>query len=134
MYVLISLNHTLYNHGYKILFQLSYPESLHHEPVHFQNPLCPEVVTIKYEHLSPVSKAQLKSKVYKSKKMVSHFGVREKYCLHYRNLQFYLQKGKLLCPKTQSILFHCSIKPCWVIYFLLFPLFVHFRNETWKSP
>ena len=25
--------------------------------------------------------------------MVSHFGVREKYCLHYRNLQFYLQKG-----------------------------------------
>lgn len=86
--------------GYILEVTLEYPRHLHDE--HNDLPLAPESLIIKVEDLSPYCRNLYKS-LHKqktsgeiSKKLVPTLNTKEKYVVHYRNLQFYIQKGLIL--------------------------------------
>jgi hypothetical protein len=82
--------------GYILEVTLNYPDKLHDH--HTDLPLAPEPVTVYVDDLSPYCKEQYqninkKRKGVVSKKLIPTLRKKEKYVLHYRNLQFYLQEG-----------------------------------------
>lgn len=86
--------------GYILEVTLDYPSHLH--DFHNDMPLAPESLSIKVEDLSPycrnlfqkLNKQKNTGKI--SKKLVPTLRTKEKYVVHYRNLQFYLQHGLVL--------------------------------------
>ena len=96
--------------GYILQVDLQYPFELH--DAHNMLPLAPEKMKIQYNDLSPFVRNVvdlLKIKVSdKILKLVPNLRDKSNYILHYRNLQFYLQKGmhltnihKILCFKQK---------------------------------
>ena len=85
-------------YGYILEVDLSYPPNLH--LLHEDFPIAPETNLIVYENLSKYSKLAIElsgdSKNYKSAKLTSTFYDRNKYVLHIKNLQLYLQLGMKL--------------------------------------
>ena len=76
---------------------LEYPPELHH--LHNDYPLAPEKMTVKPEMLSDYSREILereKMTVGKVEKLIPNLRDKEKYVLHYRNLQLYLKLGMKL--------------------------------------
>jgi hypothetical protein len=86
--------------GYILEVTLDYPSHLH--DFHNDMPLAPESLSIKVEDLSPYCRNffqklnKQKSTGEISKKLVPTLRTKEKYVVHYRNLQFYLQHGLVL--------------------------------------
>lgn len=86
--------------GYIIEVTLDYPAHLH--DYHNDLLLAPEKLSIKVEDLSPYCR-NLFGRLHKqktsgeiSKKLVPTLRKKEKYVVHYRNLQFYLNQGMVL--------------------------------------
>ena len=70
--------------------KLSYPDKLH--PLHTDFPLCPERRVVKREELSPYQNIDLIEKLSKGKfaeteKLVATLETKDRYILHYQNLQ-----------------------------------------------
>lgn len=102
--------------GYILEVTLSYPENLH--DLHSDLPLAPESVTVHVDNLSPYCREEFnkinnKTKGVVSKKLIPTLRKKEKYVLHYRNLQFYLREGLLLTEIHRVI---------------------RFRQEAWLKP
>ena len=73
---------------------LEYPKELH--SLHNDYPLAPEKITVREEMLSDYcQKIQAKEgiKIGQVEKLIPNLRDKEKYIVHYRNLQFYLSKG-----------------------------------------
>ena len=86
----------------------TYPEHLHDEKRHMENPLCPYIEIVDYDLLSPESKRILSNnqknpQSYKAKKLISDFRPRCKYLVHIVNLIFYLKHGMVL-DKIHSVI------------------------------
>ena len=81
--------------GYILEVDLQYPEYLHDS--HNDYPLAPERIEIKREMLSPYSVAAAENAGVKIKKiapkLVPNLYDKERYVLHYRNLQLYIALG-----------------------------------------
>jgi hypothetical protein len=78
--------------GYFIECDLDYPTSLH--DLHNDYPLAVEVLSPKDEWLSPYQKKLVKTgKLIETDKLVPNLNPKERYVLHYRNLQLYLELG-----------------------------------------
>ena len=86
------------SYGYILEVDMSYPENLHRS--HDNYPLAPETNLIVYDNLSEYSKKALDlcgdTKNYKSAKLTATFFDREKYVVHIKNLQLYLNLGMQL--------------------------------------
>jgi hypothetical protein len=85
--------------GYFVECDLDYPEELH--DAHNEYPLAPERATISQKMLSETQRAIHAHYSFERNseysKLVPNLYAKEKYCLHYRNLKFYLAHGlKLL--------------------------------------
>jgi len=70
--------------------KLKYPKKLH--PTHTEFPLCPERRIVKREELSPVQNKEYIDKLSKGKfaeteKLVATLETKDRYVIHYRNLQ-----------------------------------------------
>jgi hypothetical protein len=92
--------------GYMLTVDLEYPSHLHKE--HESFPLAVDQCDIKYEDLSPYSKATLHNcaktaKTYKAKKLCATLGPRKNYTLHYMSLRLYTQLGMKL-TKVHSVI------------------------------
>lgn len=95
--------------GYFLEVDLDYPEHLH--DAHNDFPLAAERLVIKHEMLSPYSKAladKLGLKGPVTAKLAPNFYHKRKYCLHYRNLKFYLQEGLVLVKVHRIVSFNQS--------------------------
>jgi hypothetical protein len=78
--------------GYFIECDLDYPAELH--DLHNDYPLAVEVLSPKDEWLSPYQKDLLTTrKLIETDKLVPNLNPKERYVLHYRNLQLYLELG-----------------------------------------
>ena len=97
--VLNTSNNSL--HGCFLEVDLDYPEELHDSHKDF-----PEKIKVKEEMLSPYSRKNAKKIDIKTRtinKLVPNLMVKEKYVVHYRNLQYYLSEG-LVLKKVHRIL------------------------------
>ena len=77
--------------GYMFEVDLTYPSHLHKK--HSDYPLAPDNVLITKDRLSPHTlqlREKLNLKGAPCKKLVPNLRIKEKYILHYRNLEFYL--------------------------------------------
>ena len=86
--------------GYILEVDLEYPDHLH--DLHNDYPLAPEHYSVPGDMLSPAAKellAKFNRKVPKmgQKKLIPTLLRKNKYIVHYRNLQYYLEKGMKLC-------------------------------------
>jgi len=85
---------------------LEYDVQLHALSSHSEYPLCPEKINIPERNLSSYQKKLIQNLDIKysdkQTKLTPHLGDRNSYILHYRNLQYYLQKGMKL-KKINSI-------------------------------
>ena len=100
--VLNTSNNSL--HGCFLEVDLDYPEELHHS--HKDFPMAPEKIKVKEEMLSPYSRENAKKFDIKTgtiNKLVPNLMAKEKYVVHYRNLQYYLSEG-LVLKKVHRIL------------------------------
>ena len=91
-------------HGYFLEVDLDYPEKLHDS--HKDFPMAPEKIKVKEEMLSPYSQENAKKFDIKTgtiNKLVPNLMAKEKYVVHYRNLQYYLSEG-LVLKKVRRIL------------------------------
>lgn len=95
--------------GYILEVTLEYPAHLH--ICHNDLPLAPEKLSIKVEDLSPYC-LKLFKRLHKQKiggeisqKLVPTLRNKDKYVVHYRNLQFYLQHGLVLKKIHRAISF-----------------------------
>lgn len=95
--------------GYILEVTLEYPAHLH--DCHNDLPLAPEKLSIKVEDLSPYC-LKLFKRLHKQKiggeisqKLVPTLRNKDKYVVHYRNLQFYLQHGLVLKKIHRAISF-----------------------------
>ncbi|XP_031572498.1 uncharacterized protein LOC116306562 [Actinia tenebrosa] len=76
--------------GYILEVDLEYPPNLHDS--HDEFALAPEAIEIPFERLSPLQKEMCPS--YKPyRKLTMNLMNKEKYVVHYRNLQFYIKHG-----------------------------------------
>lgn len=94
--------------GYILEVTLTYPDKLHDH--HSDLPLAPESVNILVDDLSPYCREQFqqinkKQKGVVSKKLIPTLRKKEKYVLHYRNLQFYIQEGLVVTEIHRAIRF-----------------------------
>ena len=94
--------------GYILEVTLTYPDKLHDH--HSDLPLAPESVNILVDDLSPYCREQFqqinkKQKGVVSKKLIPTLRNKEKYVLHYRNLQFYIQEGLVVTEIHRAIRF-----------------------------
>ena len=81
---------------------LEYPKELHDS--HDAFPLAPEPSIVPREWMSPYQLELLgKRPADKVPKLIPYLGKRNKYVLHYRNLQLYLQRG-MKCMKIPRVL------------------------------
>ena len=87
------LNHSVDNEkGYICEVDLQYPEELHDE--HNSYPLAPEKMKVNMEWLSDYQKELVENNsVLNVEKLVPNLRDKEKYVLHYRNLQLYVKLG-----------------------------------------
>ena len=84
-------------YGYFLEVDLGYAEELH--DFHKDFPMAPEKIKVKEEMLSPYSRKNAKKFDIKSStinKLVPNLMAKEKYVVHYRNLQYYLSEGLVL--------------------------------------
>ena len=82
------------DNGYIVEVDLEYPEELH--DLHNDYPLAPERVAVDNDMLSKYAKSSKNSMNMKGaivEKLVPNLNNKYKYVVHYRNLQYYLQKG-----------------------------------------
>ncbi|XP_041361970.1 uncharacterized protein LOC121377941 [Gigantopelta aegis] len=97
------------NTGYILEVDLEYPTELH--DCHRYYPLAPESMLVTDAMLSPHSQ-QLRDKLCLTgrpvRKLVPNLNDKEKYVLHYRNLQFYLRQGIKLTKIHRAIQFRQS--------------------------
>ncbi|XP_071153082.1 uncharacterized protein [Mytilus edulis] len=113
--------------GYIFEVDLEYPTSLHSS--HSDFPLAPERKHIQVEHLSPYSKELLqnitgKQCLTKIEKLVPNLYDKEKYIVHYRNLQLYVELG-LKIKKIHRVL---KFKQCpWL------KKYIDFNTEKRKN-
>lgn len=92
--------------GFILEFTLEYPVHLH--DCHNDLPLAPEKLSIRVRNLSTyclnickrLHKQKNRGKI--SQKLVQTLRNKEKYVLHYRNLQFYLHHGLVLKKNTSG--------------------------------
>ena len=92
------------SYGYFLEVDLDYPEELHDS--HKDFPMAPEKIKIKEELFSPYSRENAKKFDIKTgtiNKLVPNLMAKEKYVVHYRNLQYYLSEG-LVLKKVHRIL------------------------------
>ena len=100
--------------GLVLEVDLEYPKELHH--LHNDYPLAPEKITVGEEMLSDYCQ-KIKSKegikIGQVEKLVPNLRVKERYIVHYRNLQFYLSKGLKLTKIHRALEFSQSnwLKP-----------------------
>ena len=90
--------------GYFLEVDLDYPEELHDS--HKDFPMAPEKIEVKEEMLSLYSRQNAKKFDIKTgiiNKLVPNLMTKEKYVMHYRNLQYYLSEG-LVLKKVHRIL------------------------------
>ena len=88
--------------GFILEVDLEYPEELHDE--HNAYPLAPECMSAEKDWLSPYQLNLLgESPLHKIEKLVPNLRKKEKYVVHYRNLQLYLSLGMKL-TKVHRIL------------------------------
>ena len=83
--------------GYILEVDLEYPPELHE--LHSDYPLAPEKMEISHDMLSPYQvklKEELGYKPVKVEKLLPNLWDKERYVLHYRNLQFYMKQGMKL--------------------------------------
>ena len=86
--------------GFILEVDLEYPSHLH--DLHNDFPLAPEKKVVKFEELSEYQKRIVNSLKERginnvsSMKLIPNLRGKEKYVIHYRNLQYYLQKGLVL--------------------------------------
>ena len=81
--------------GYILEVDLKYPDELHE--LHNDYPLVPEKLTVTNDMLSKYCKSiadKYEINVGDVKKFIRNLGNKNKYVLHYRNLQLYLSLGK----------------------------------------
>ncbi|XP_046347918.2 uncharacterized protein LOC125381613 isoform X2 [Haliotis rufescens] len=100
--------------GYILEVDLEYPQQLHDS--HNDYPLAPESMTITDDMLSHYSKKLREKLCIKGqpvRKLVPNLYDKQKYVLHYRNLQFYLSQGMKLSKIHRAIQFKQStwLKP-----------------------
>lgn len=92
--------------GYVLEVDLAYPPHLHDE--HNCYPLAPERLHITPDMVSPYSKEVAEKhgmKLKASSKLAPNLLDKKKYVVHYRNLQYYLQKGLILTKIHRVIAF-----------------------------
>lgn len=96
--------------GYFVECDLDYPEELH--DAHNEYPLAPERVTISEKFLSAKQREihahYSFERTSECSKLVPNLFPKEKYCLHYRNLKFYLAHGLKLRKVHRVIEFRQS--------------------------
>jgi len=83
--------------GYILKVKLSYPEHLH--PSHTEYPLAPEKIKCKKEWLSKKQLEMIEQSGQRytpTEKLIPNLNDKDEYVLHYRNLQYYIQKGMVL--------------------------------------
>src|SRR6266536_357468 len=92
--------------GYMLEVNLKYPKELH--PKHTDYPLAVESLEVPREWVSPYNEELVcknGGKYLNTKKLVPNLYDKEKYVLHYRNLQYYLSQGMVLKKINRVILF-----------------------------
>ena len=100
--------------GLVLEVDLEYPEELH--DLHNDYPLAPEKIKVTEDMLSPYSREiaeKFKVKVGLVEKLVPTLGKKEKYVLHYHNLQLYMSLGLKLTKIHRALQFDQSpwLKP-----------------------
>ena len=100
--------------GLVLEVDLEYPEELH--DLHNDYPLAPEKIKVTEDMLSPYCREiaeKFKVKVGLVEKLVPTLGKKEKYVLHYRNLQLYMSLGLKLTKIHRALQFNQSpwLKP-----------------------
>ena len=97
------------NHGYILEVDLEYPASLHAE--HNDYPLAPEQMAVTKDMMSPyqqklVEDLELGAASFNCKKLVPNLISKQRYVLHYRNLQLYRQLGMEIVKVHKVLAFH----------------------------
>ena len=95
--------------GYFLEVDLDYPASLHAE--HNDYPLAPEKVAVTKDMMSPyqqklVEDLELGAASFNCKKLVPNLMSKQRYVLHYRNLQLYRQLGMEIVKVHKVLAFH----------------------------
>ena len=94
------------DHGYILEVDLEYPEELHE--THNAYPLAPEKLKVKEEWLSNYQKSVKYLNTPEVEKLVPNLRKKEKYIIHYRNLQLYLSLGLKLTKVHRALKFKQS--------------------------
>ena len=95
--------------GYILQVDLEYCKELH--DLHSDYPLCPEKMEVNYDMLSKYCKDiadWYDIKVGGVKKLIPNLGVKVKYVVHYKNLQYYLSLGMKLVKIYRILSFRQS--------------------------
>ena len=99
--------------GYFIECDLKYPTSIHDKTKYF--PFAPIKRNIKYEELSPWQQAKNPKKKSSSEKLICDQHDKDKYLVHYRLLQFYVNHGMEIMKVHNIISFK---QKCWMKPFI----------------
>ena len=109
------LEKTIINHspdsdkGYILEVDLEYPYELH--DTHNAYPLAPEKIKVKDEWLSEYQKKVRLNKSSEVAKLVPNLRKKERYIIHYRNLQLYVSLGMKLIKIHRALIF---IQSAWI--------------------
>ena len=95
--------------GYFLEVDLVYPASLHAE--HNDYPLAPEKMAVTKDMMSPyqqklVEDLELGAASFNCKKLIPNLMPKQRYVLHYRNLQLYRQLGMEIVKVHKVLAFH----------------------------
>ena len=92
--------------GYILEVDLEYPHELH--DTHNAYPLAPEMIKVKDEWLSEYQKKVRLNKSSEVAKLVPNLRDKERYIIHYRNLQLYVSLGMKLTKIHRALIFNQS--------------------------